>query len=131
MKHQEIEKKMIAKNIDEYIARFPENTRKILGKLRSAIKKAAPGAQEVISYGMPAFKIGKILVYYAAHENHIGFYPTASGIEAFKEELAAWQGGKGSVRFPINEPLPLKLISEIVTFRVAEIREAENIKKKK
>jgi uncharacterized protein YdhG (YjbR/CyaY superfamily) len=131
MKHQEIEKKMIAKNIDEYIARFPENTRKILGKLRSAIKKAAPGAQEVISYGMPAFKMGKILVYYAAHENHIGFYPTASGIEAFKEELAAWQGGKGSVRFPINEPLPLKLISEIVTFRVAEIREAENIKKKK
>lgn len=122
---------MIAKNIDEYIARFPENTRKILGKLRSAIKKAAPGAQEVISYGMPAFKMGKILVYYAAHENHIGFYPTASGIEAFKEELAAWQGGKGSVRFPINEPLPLKLISEIVTFRVAEIREAENIKKKK
>jgi uncharacterized protein YdhG (YjbR/CyaY superfamily) len=122
---------MIPKNIDEYIALFPENTREILEKLRSTIKKAAPGAQEVIRYGMPAFKLGKILVYFAAYENHIGFYPTASGIEAFKEELAVWPGGKGSVRFPIDKPLPLKLIAEIVAFRVAEIRETENIKKKK
>lgn len=122
---------MIGKDMDEYIAPFPENTRIILGKLRSTIKKAAPGAQIVISYGIPVFKIGKILVYFTAYENHIGFYLTASGIEAFKEELAAWQGGKGSVRFPINKPLPLKLIAEIVAFRAAEIRETEHTRKKK
>lgn len=117
-------------NIDEYIACYPVDIQIILQQLRSAIKKAAPGALEVISYGMPAFKLNGILVWFAAYAKHIGLYPTASGIEVFKKELAKYKSAKGSVQFPLNEPLPLKLITEIVQFRVAENLHKAEMKKK-
>ena len=107
-------------SIDEYMAALPPKTRKILQGLRGTIKAVAPGAEERISYQMPAFTLKGNLVYFAAFKNHIGFYPTSSGIRAFKRELSRYVGGKGSVRFPIDEPLPLGLIRKIVKFRVAE-----------
>jgi uncharacterized protein YdhG (YjbR/CyaY superfamily) len=113
-------------SIDEYIATFPEEIQKILSELRATIKAAAPDAQEKISYQMPTFFLKGNLVHFAAFKNHIGFYPAPRGIEAFKQELSAYEGAKGSVRFPIDKPLPLKLISKIVKFRVAE-----NLKKPK
>lgn len=113
-------------NVDNYIAGFPEGTQKILKKLRVAIKKAAPDAEELISYGIPTLRLNGNLVHFAAYQNHIGFYPAASGIAAFKEELSAYKGAKGSVQFPITEPLPLDLITRIVKFRVEEnLRKAE------
>jgi len=114
-------KKAGPNSIGEYIALFPEETQKILQELRAAIKAAAPGAQEKISYQMPAFAQKGILVYFAAWKNHIGFYPTSSGTQAFKQELSAYKNSKGSVKFPLDKPLPLDLISNIVRFRVAEI----------
>jgi len=111
---------------DEYIAMFPDDIQKTLEGLRAAIKAAAPGAEEKISYQMPAFALKGNLVYFAAFKNHIGFYPTSSGTEAFKKELSIYEGSKGTVRFPIDKPLPLKLISRIVKFRVAEnLKKAE------
>ena len=106
--------------IDEYIATFPEETRKILEELRAVIKDVAPEAVEKISYQMPTFDLKGNLVHFAAFKNHIGLYPTPSGTEAFKEELSIYQGAKGSIKFPIDEPLPMKLIRKIVKFRVAE-----------
>ncbi|MEJ7589606.1 MAG: DUF1801 domain-containing protein [Ferruginibacter sp.] len=119
--------------VDDYIATFPPKTKSILKELRKTIKKAAPQAEEVISYNMPAFKLKGMLVYYAAYKAHIGFYPTPSGIEAFKKELAGYERAKGSVKFPIDRPLPFNLVSEIVKFRVQEnlAEDAEKIKKKK
>ena len=114
------------RTIDEYIAGSPVEVREKLEQLRTAIRKAAPKAKEVISYSMPAFRLNGILVYFAAYKNHIGFYPTSSGILAFRDELAKFAGGKGTVRFPVDKPLPLELISEIVKFRVIEnLRKAE------
>ena len=107
-------------SIDEYIATFPEEIQKILEELRTTIKAAAPDAEEKISYQMPTFALKGNLVHFAAHKNHIGFYPTPSGIEAFEQELSVYEGAKGSVKFPIEKPLPLGLISKIVAFRVAE-----------
>lgn len=107
-------------SIDEYIAAFPEETQKILHELRATIKAAAPDAEEKISYQMPAFALKGNLVYFAALKNHIGFYPTSSGITAFKDELSKYESSKGAVRFPLDKPLPLKLIKKIVKFRVAE-----------
>ena len=113
-------------SIDEYIALFPEETQKFLQELRSTIKNAAPGAEEKISYQMPAFTQKGILVYFAAWKNHIGFYPTSSGTQAFKQELSVYKSSKGSVKFPLDKPLPLDLISNIVRFRVAEnLKKAE------
>ncbi|HBF89007.1 MAG TPA: hypothetical protein DDX39_10235 [Bacteroidales bacterium] len=109
-----------AKNIDEYIASFPANIQLILEALRATILKAAPNAQEAISYQMPTFKLNGNLVHFAAYKNHIGFYPTPSGIEFFKQELSAYKGAKGSVQFPIDKPLPLGLIAQIVKFRATE-----------
>jgi uncharacterized protein YdhG (YjbR/CyaY superfamily) len=106
--------------IDEYIAAFPEEIQKILEELRATIKAAAPEAEEKISYQMPTFALKGNLVHFAAFKNHIGLYPTPSGTETFKRELSIYQGAKGSIKFPIEKPLPLKLISEIVKFRVAE-----------
>lgn len=108
------------KTIDEYISTFPENVQRILNELRQAIKKAAPQAEETINYQMPTFTLNGNLVHFAAFQNHIGFYPTPSGIEAFKQELARYKGAKGSVQFPIDEPLPLPLIHRIVEYRVKE-----------
>jgi uncharacterized protein YdhG (YjbR/CyaY superfamily) len=112
--------------IDEYMATFPEEVQKILEELRAVIKASAPDAEERISYQMPTFTLQGNLVHFAAYKKHIGFYPTSSGIEAFKQELLGYEGAKGSVRFPIDEPLPLELISRIVKFRVAEnLKKAE------
>ena len=107
-------------SMDEYIAAFPKETQKILQEIRAAIKAAAPEAEEKISYQMPTFAQNGNLVHFAAGKNHIGFYPVPTGIEKFKKELSAYDGGKGSVQFPLDEPMPLALISRIVKFRVKE-----------
>jgi uncharacterized protein YdhG (YjbR/CyaY superfamily) len=107
-------------DIDSYIAAFPPGTREKLQRIRETIKKAAPEAEEAISYGMPTFKLKGNLVHFAAFKNHIGFYPAPWGIEEFKEELSRWNGGKGSVQFPNDQPMPLNLISRIVRFRVKQ-----------
>ncbi len=112
--------------VDEYIASYPAEVRVLLEEMRKIIKAAAPQAIEVISYSMPAFKQSGMLVWFGAHTNHIGFYPRASGIEAFKEELSAYKNAKGSVQFPFAQPLPAELIKKIVHFRIAE-----NLKKQK
>lgn len=108
------------KTIDEYINTFPEDVRRILNELRQTIKEAAPEAEETINYQMPTFTLNGNLVHFAAFENHIGFYPTPTGIEAFREELSNYKGAKGSVQFPIHEPLPFSLIRKIVEYRVKE-----------
>jgi len=113
-------------SIDEYIAAFPKETQKILKEIRATIKVAAPNAEEKISYQMPTFFLNGNLIHFAAFKNHIGIYPTPSGTEAFKEEIAKYKTAKGSIQLPLNEPMPLKLISRIVKFRVAE-----NLKKTK
>ena len=107
-------------SIDEYIESFPQETQKILKEIRATIKAAAPNAEEKISYQMPTFFLNGNLIHFAAFKNHIGIYPTPSGTEAFKEEIAKYKGAKGSIQLPIDEPMPLKLISRIVKFRVAE-----------
>jgi uncharacterized protein YdhG (YjbR/CyaY superfamily) len=104
--------------IDQYIASFPEQTRKLLEQLRETIKQAAPDSEELMSYQMPAYKQNGILVYFAAYKNHIGFYPTASGIEAFKQELSSFQWSKGTIQFPLDKPLPLELVTKIVRYRI-------------
>ena len=119
------------KTVDEYLSAVPANAKSILEKLRKTIKQAAPQAEELISYNMPAFKLNGMLVYYAAYKDHIGFYPTPSGIEAFKKELSDYEGAKGSVKFPIVRPVPFDLISKIVKFRVGENLEKAGAKKKK
>jgi Uncharacterized conserved protein len=108
------------KTIDEYIAASPEEIQMALQKLLRVIQAAAPEAQEVISYSMPAFKQNGILVYFAAFKNHIGFFPTSSGVSAFKKELAAYETSKGTVRFPLDKPIPYELVARIVKFRVQE-----------
>lgn len=109
------------KTIDEYIATFPKDVQNILEKMRQTVRKAAPDAEESISYHMPAFKLnGKYLVFFAAFKNHIGFYPIPSGIEAFKEELSQYKAAKGSVQFPMDKPIPYDLVKKIVVFRVEE-----------
>jgi uncharacterized protein YdhG (YjbR/CyaY superfamily) len=110
----------IPTTIDEYIASFPEEVQEILQELRATIREAAPEAEETISYRMPTFNLEGNLVHFAAYKNHIGFYPTPSGIENFKEALSAYEGAKGSVKFPINQPLPFETIAKIVKFRVQE-----------
>jgi uncharacterized protein YdhG (YjbR/CyaY superfamily) len=109
-------------SIDEYIATFPKGRQKLLRQMRAVIRAAAPGAAETISYQMPAFRMNSTLVYFSALKNHIGFYPTGSGIAAFKRELSRYETTPGSVKFPVDEPLPVTLIRRIVKFRVAEDR---------
>jgi uncharacterized protein YdhG (YjbR/CyaY superfamily) len=112
-------KTLTKKTVDAYIKDFPEDIQNILSEIRSTIIKVAPNAEESISYGIPAYKLyGKPLVYFAAFKNHIGFYATPSGHEAFEKELAKYKQGKGSVQFPIDKPIPLTLISKIVKYRV-------------
>ena len=108
-------------SIDEYIATFPEDTQALLEAVRATIKAAAPGAEERISYQMPAFVLHGNLVYFAAWKNHIGFYPGSGAVsETFSNELSSYEASKGSIRFPIKQPLPVELISKMVQFRVAE-----------
>ena len=117
------------KTIDEYIDTFPEDIRQILNELRQTIKEAAPEAEETINYQIPTFTLNGNLVHFAAFKDHIGFYPTPSGMEAFKKELASYKGAKGSVQFPIDQPLPLPLIRRIVEYRVKENSERKQKKK--
>jgi uncharacterized protein YdhG (YjbR/CyaY superfamily) len=116
------------KTIDEYINTFPEDVRTILNEFRPTIREAAPQAEETINYQMPTFILNGNLVHFAAFKNNIGFYPTPTGIEAFKQELAPYKGAKGSVQFPIDQPLPLSLIRRIVEFRVKENAERNSKK---
>ena len=112
--------KFVFTTIDEYIASLPDDVQKILEAIRATIKAAAPEAEEKISYQMPTFFLNGNLIHFAAFKNHIGIYPTPSGTQAFKNEISMYQGAKGSIRLPIDEPMPLKLISRIVKFRVTE-----------
>ena len=119
------------KVIDEYIASFPNEVREKLEKMRATIRKAAPRAEEKISYRMPTFALKGNLVHFAAFKKHIGFFPTSSGIRKFKQELSVYDGGKGSVQFPLDQPIPFGLISKIVKFRVKEnLKRAETRRKK-
>jgi|ERR1700680_610723 len=118
------------KDIDEYISSFPKQTQNALRQLRAAIRKAAPQAEELISYGIPAFKMNGMLVYFAAHAKHVGLYPRPSGSEALKKELSAYKGGKGTVQFPLDKPLPLGLITKIVKFRARQNVQKAATKKK-
>ncbi|OMD41801.1 iron chaperone [Paenibacillus odorifer] len=125
-----MEGKITYESIDDYISKFPPEIQEILSTIRKVIKEAAPDAKEKISYQMPTFELHGNLVHFAAFKNHIGFYPTPNGIDAFKEELSVYKGAKGSIQFPLNQPMPYELISKIVKFRVAEdIKKAEDKRK--
>jgi uncharacterized protein YdhG (YjbR/CyaY superfamily) len=111
--------------IDTYIATFPFEVQKVLEQIRKIIQEAAPDAEEVISYKMPAYKQNGILVYFAGYKNHIGFYPTASGIENFKEEFGNYKWSKGAVQFPLDQQLPKNLIQRIIKFRIKVCKEKQ------
>ena len=117
------------RTIDEYHASFPSAIQNILGQMRETIKQVAPQATEVISYNMPAFRMNGVLVYYAGYKEHIGFYPTASPIKFFKDELMKYKTSKGAIQFPVGKPLPKTLIKKIVKFRVVEDIEKSRRKK--
>jgi uncharacterized protein YdhG (YjbR/CyaY superfamily) len=121
----------LAGDIDEYIAGFPKDVRTKLQEIRGTIRKAAPQAEEAIKYGIPTFTLHGNLVHFAAYKNHIGFYPAPRGIEAFKKELSAYEGSKGTIKFPLDIKLPLPLISKIVKFRVKENVDKAKSKTKK
>jgi len=121
-----VEPKKTFKTIDEYISAFSKTIQDILQELRQAIRESAPNAEESISYQMPTFRFNGNLVHFAAFKNHIGFYPTPSGIDAFKEELSSYKTSKGAVQFPLNKPIPFDLVKKIVKYRVKE-----NLGKKK
>ena len=116
-------------SVDKYISVFPEDTQMLLEKLRKVIKEAAPQAEEVISYNIPAFKLHGMLVFYAAYKDHIGFYPTASGISVFKDELTDYKTSKGAIQFSIEKGIPVGLVKKIVKFRMKENLE-KAVKKK-
>jgi uncharacterized protein YdhG (YjbR/CyaY superfamily) len=118
-------------SIDEYIASHPQEIQRLLQALRATIRAAAPDAEEKISYQMPTFYLHGNLVHFAAFKNHIGFYPAPQGIETFKEELSRYKGAKGSVQFPLDQPLPLDLVRRIVEYRAAENIEKAARKTKK
>jgi uncharacterized protein YdhG (YjbR/CyaY superfamily) len=117
--------------IDDYIAGFPPPVQRILKQVRNTIRKAAPKAQEALSYRVPAFTQEGPLVYFAAFKHHVGFFPTASGISNFKNELSGYKGAKGSVQFPLDQPMPLNLIAKITRFRVKENLQRAKAKKKR
>lgn len=117
--------------VDQYIAGFSEEIRSLIQQMRSTIRQAAPEAEEVLSYQMPAYKYHGIVVYFAAHKHHIGFYPLTSALSAFSLELSTYVTSKGTVQFPYDKPLPLDLISRMVAFRMIENRDKAALKKKK
>ncbi|GAA4097380.1 iron chaperone [Mucilaginibacter panaciglaebae] len=108
------------KNIDEYIADFPEDVQALLQTVRATIHKAAPDATEDIKYGIPTFILNGNLVHFGGYKNHIGFYPAPMGIDAFQKETTPYQAGKGTLQFPLNKPMPLELIDKIVKYRVGK-----------
>ncbi len=115
--------RLTPKDIDEYIDRFPLDVQKILQKIRATIKKAAPGATEAISYQIPTFRIGgKNFIHFAGFKNHIGLYPAPRGVDELEPELSAYKGGKGTVQFPLDKPIPYDLIARIVKFRITKLR---------
>jgi len=116
--------------IQEYIAAFPASTRKLLNQVLKTIKEAAPGASEKMAYGIPTLYLEGNLVHFAGYKSHIGFYPGADGIAFFEEKLVGYKRAKGSVQFPIDQPLPLKLVTEIVQFRVKQNLEKATLKKR-
>ncbi len=116
-------------SIDEYIAAQPPDIREKLKKLRQTITKAAPEAEEVISYQMPAYKFHGMLVYFAVFKNHISFFPTSSGVQFFKDRLTAFEISKGTIKFPLDKPIPLRLVAEIVKFRLQENTDKHFLKK--
>lgn len=118
-----------ATNVDGYISAFPPTTKKLLKQLRATIKKAAPEAEEVLSYHMPAYKSNGMLVYFAGYQNHIGLYPMPAAITRFKEQLADYKTAKSTIQFPLDKPLPLELITDIVKFRLKENAEKKLRKK--
>jgi uncharacterized protein YdhG (YjbR/CyaY superfamily) len=118
-------------NFNEYLADCPKETHAALKLIHKTIKNAAPDATELISYSMPAFKQDGMLVWFAAHTHHIGFYPGASGIAAFQKELTAYKSAKGSVQFPLDKPIPADLVSRIVKYKLSENQERAQAKKKK
>jgi uncharacterized protein YdhG (YjbR/CyaY superfamily) len=117
-------------DIDTYIAQYPKDVQAILKKIRATIREVAPEAEEAIKYRMPTFVMDGNLVHFAAFKNHIGFYPTPTGTTKFRKELSVYQGAKGSVRFPLDEPIPFDLIRKIAEFRVKENRAKAKVKKK-
>jgi uncharacterized protein YdhG (YjbR/CyaY superfamily) len=123
--------KIVPKNIDEYIAGFPKDVQEVLEKIRMTIREAAPEAEETIKYEMPTFMLNGNLVYFAAFKNHIGFYPPVKGFEERRKEITAYEGEKGSLKFPLDQPIPYELIGEIVKFRVKENLERAEAKDKK
>ena len=120
-----------AKDIDQFIAGWPKEIQKHLQQIRQAIRKAAPNAEETISYGIPTFTLKGNLVHFSAYKNHIGFYPAPAAIIAFKKELSAYVTSKGAIQFPLDKPLPLALIHKMVKFRVAENLARAELKTKK
>jgi uncharacterized protein YdhG (YjbR/CyaY superfamily) len=123
-------KKVSFKSIDEYIVTFPEDTQKILEELRETIKAAAPDAEETISYNIPTFTLnGKYLIYFAGWKNHISIYPIPTGSEAFNKQVSKYVEGKGTLKFPLDKPLPMKLITKLVKLKVAENRKRTDTKK--
>jgi len=106
--------------IDEYVAAFPQNVQNILQELRQTIRDSAPNAKEAISYQIPTFKLNGNLIHFAAYKHHIGFYPTPSAIKEFSKELSQYETSKGTVKFPLNKPIPLTLVKRIVKYRVKE-----------
>jgi uncharacterized protein YdhG (YjbR/CyaY superfamily) len=119
-----------AENIDEYIDAFPQSMQKLLKAMRNTIRKAAPQAEETIKYGIPTFTLQGNLVHFAGYKNHIGFYPAPKGIQQFKNETAQYETGKGTLQFPLDQPLPLPLVAKIVKFRVEMNLEKAKPKKK-
>jgi uncharacterized protein YdhG (YjbR/CyaY superfamily) len=109
-----------AESTDVYIAAQPPKVRELMQQIRKAVREAAPKAEETVSYGMPALRQGGVLVYYAAFKDHLSFFPTGSGVEAFKDKLKGYKTSKGTIQLPLDKPLPLDLIKEIVRFRVKE-----------
>ena len=126
-----MKEKGIFSNVDEYIALHPAPIRAGLDLLRKTIKTAAPGAEEMISYQMPAYKLKGMLVFFSATQKHYGFYPTSSPMIAFREKLKPYETSKGAIKFPLDKPLPVKLISEIVKWRVKDNLAKERVKSKK
>lgn len=118
-------------SVDEYIAEFPPQIKKVLGEIRKIIRDTAPETTEVISYNMPAYRQFGVIVYFAANKNHLGFYPTGSPIRVFKDQLSDYKTSKGAIQFPLSQPLPEKLIIDIVRFRLVEDKERAEQKKAK
>jgi uncharacterized protein YdhG (YjbR/CyaY superfamily) len=120
-------KSRVPEDIDEYIKGFPNNVQKILQKIRKTIQKAAPDATEAISYAIPTFKLNGNLIHFAAYQNHIGLYPAPRGVDEFKNDMARYEGGKGTARFPLDEPIPYDLITRIVKYRVKKHMERSKV----